>query len=213
MTRIKFAVTRQLMLGSLALLPFLAACDETGTDADRAIVSIQMTDALADAIQTADVWVSKVYLQGGPGNSADTADASTGGRVYLFNNPSSPFHVDLLTLSKGVVANLTDSVDVEAGSYKQLRIVVDSAKVTLKSGFKFEDGTTTKIVKIPSGSSSGIKVQLSGDLAPAAGDTTSVLIDFDVESSFTMQPSGQGPNTFRNPSMSPVIREKSRKQS
>jgi hypothetical protein len=211
MTREMSSITRKLMLGSLALLPFLAACDETGTDTERAIIAVQITDALADAVQTADVWVSKVYLQGGPGNSADTADASTGGRVYLFNNPSAPFHVDLLTLSKGVVANLTDSVDVDPGNYKQLRIVVDSAKITLKAPNKFQDGTTTKIVKIPSGSSSGVKVKLDNDLIPAAGDTTSILVDFEVESSFNMPL--VGPNTYGNPSMSPVIKEKSRKQS
>jgi hypothetical protein len=211
MTRQTFSVSRKLMLGAIALLPFLAACDDTGTDADRAIIAVQMTDALSDVVQTAEVWVSKVYLQGGPRSPTDTTDASTGGRVYLFNNPTTPFKVDLLTLSKGVVANLTDSVDVEPGKYKQLRIVVDSAKITLKAPNKFQDGTTTKIVKIPSGSSSGVKVQLNGDLAPAAGDTTSVLIDFDVETSFTMPL--VAPNTYGNPSMSPVIKEKSRKQS
>ena len=205
------SIQRKLVLGAVALMPFMAACSDDG-DADRAIVAVELTDALADFIQTAEVWVSKVYLQGGPRNAADTTDTNAGGRVYLFDNPSSPFKVDLLTLSRGAVAQLVDSVGVEPGNYKQLRIVVDSAKITLKSPFKFEDGTTTKIVKIPSGSSSGVKVQLSSDLAPTPGDTTSVLVDFDVESSFSLPPAGPA-NTFRNPSMSPVIKEKSRKQS
>ena len=204
------SVSRKLVLGVLALLPLVAACDDSGTDADGAIVAIQMTDALADVVQSADVWISKVYLQGGPGHAADPADASTGGRLYLFNDPAHAFHVDLLTLSNGVVANLTDSVSVDPGSYKQLRIVVDSAKVTLKAPFKFEDGTTTKIVKIPSGSSSGVKVKLNSDLVAAEGDTTVVLADFDVEQSFKML-AGGAPNTFKTPSLDPVIKEKSRK--
>jgi hypothetical protein len=210
MSREKNSIHRKFLLGALALLPLVAACDETGSDQDNAVVSIQITDALADIVQTADVWVSKVYLQGGPRNSADTADTNAGGRVYLFNNAAAPFHVDLLTLSRGVVASLTDSVTVEPGNYKQLRIVVDSAKVTLKAPNKFEDGTTTKIVKIPSGSSSGVKVQLSRDIATTAGDTTDVLVDFEVESSFSMPQ--VGPNTYRTPSFGPVIKEKSRKQ-
>ena len=205
------SLTRKFFLGTLVVLLPLAACDEEG-DSDRAIVAVQITDALADFIQTADVWVSRVYLQGGPRNAADTTDTNANGRVYLFNNPSAPFKVDLLTLSRGVVANLTDSVAVEPGSYKQLRIVVDSAKITLKSPYKFEDGSTSKIVKIPSGSSSGVKVFLNSDLPAEAGDTTSILVDFDVESSFSM-PAASAPNTFRNPTMSPVIREKSRKKS
>jgi hypothetical protein len=215
MTRENFSVTRKAVRASLALLPLLAACESIVTDApadaDHAVVAIQLTDANADAIQTADVWVSKVYLQGGPGSRNDTADASTGGRVYLFNDPSKAFHVDLLTLRNGIVANLTDSVRIEAGAYRQLRIVVDSVKLALKAGFRFEDGATTKTVKTPSGSTSGVKVQLSKDIETAGGDTLLVLADFDVEASINLPNSPNAPNTFRNPSMSPVIKERSRR--
>jgi hypothetical protein len=205
-----FAAPRTLLLGLLALVPLVGACDDSTASENDAMVQIQMTDAAADYIQTAEVWVSKVYLQGGPGHAADTTDTETKGRVYLFNDAAHPFHVDLLTLSSGAVKTLTDSVAVPAGNYKQLRIVVDSAKVTLKAGFKFEDGTSTKTLKIPSGSSSGIKVQLPKDLGSETGSLTVLLVDFDVDQSLKIQLSSQAANTLKSMSLEPVIKEKSR---
>lgn len=210
MNREFFAAPRTLLLGLLALVPLVGACEDSTSAENDAMVQIQLTDAAADYIQTANVWISKVYLQGGPGHAADTTDAETKGRVYLFNDAARPFQVDLLTLSRGVVKNLTDSVAVPAGSYKQLRIVVDSAKVTLKAGFKFEDGTTTKTLKIPSGSSSGIKVQLPKDLGSEAGSLTVLLADFDADQSLKIQLSSQAANTLKSISLEPVIKEKSR---
>ena len=137
----KFSIARNVLLASLALT--LAACSDSTDSSNSARVQIQLTDATKDYLATAEVWVSHVYLQGGPGHSADTTDASTSGRTDLFNKPTAPFHVDLLTLSAGTVKSLTDSVSVPAGSYSQLRIVVDSSKVTLKAPWKFTDGTAT----------------------------------------------------------------------
>lgn len=209
MNRELFSPSRILLLGLLALLPLVGACED-GTSADNARVHIQMTDAPSDMIQSAEIWVSRVYLQGGPGHAADTADASTGGRVDLFNNPARPFRVDLLLLRAGLVANLTDSVSVPAGDYKQLRIVVDSAKVTLKAGFKFEDGTTTMSLKIPSGSSSGVKVHLSSAVAAAEGSVLTLLVDVDVNDNFVIQASPNSPTSIRSITFKPVIKEKSR---
>ncbi len=171
------------------------------------MVQVQITDAPSDFIQSAEIWVSRVYLQGGPGNATDTTDASTSGRVDLFNSTSAPFRVDLMALRAGLVANLTDSVAIESGDYRQLRIVVDSAKVTLKAGFTFVGGGVTSTLRIPSGSTSGIKVQLANSVESDEGEVNTILVDFDVNDSFVVQ--GAGP-AFQGVTFKPVIKEKSR---
>ncbi len=110
-------------VGSLALAGVLlvagACSDATGPQLSR--VRVELTDAPSEIIAQADVWISQVYLQGG-GAEADGG----GGRVVLFEDSDEPLHFDLLTLRDGVTADLTGLVDVDAGTYQGLRLVVDS---------------------------------------------------------------------------------------
>jgi hypothetical protein len=205
-----FAPSRKSVLIALALLP-LAACSDGSGSSEDARVQVKVTDAPSDYLASAEVWVSRVYLQGGPGHQADTTDTS-GGTKDLFNDKDHPFHVDLLTLRSGIVANLTQPVTVDVGGYKMLRIVVDSAKVTLKQGFTFEGGGQTMSLKIPSGSSSGVKVFLNSDITLAAGDSTTVLVDFDVDQNFVVQGSLNSATGVKGILFTPVIKEKTRTQ-
>ena len=208
MKREMFAAPRITVLCALSFPLLAAACGDNGTDAaDQAKMQVQITDAPSDFIQTTDIWVSRVYLQGGPGHEADTTDTGTSGRVDLFNNPTAPFKADLMALRNGLTANLTPATTIDAGSYKQLRIVVDSAKVTLKSGYQFENGTTTSVLKIPSGSSSGVKVVLNSTLTADAGTTGVLLVDLDVNQNFVLQTSGNSAAVFRTPVFTPLIKE------
>lgn len=194
-----FSARRNLVL-ALAVLPLAAGCDDVLGNDDDARVQIELTDAPADYIESAEVWISRVYLQGSEG--ADSL--AQGGRVDLFNDPTTPFHVDLLLLQDGTVAELTDAVDVPAGSYQGLRIVVDSALVTLAEGYEFEDGTTTAVLKIPSGV---VKVQLDGDIAAEEGATTILLVDFDVNQNFVIQGNPDSPAGIQGILFTPVLRE------
>ena len=105
----------------------------------------------------------------------------------LFNEPENPQHYDLLTLQDGVTADLTGAVDVDVGLYGSLRLVVDRALVTLVEGVSFEDETNSATLFVPSGSSSGIKVLLTGDLEAVEGETTTLTVDFDVDQNFVIQ--------------------------
>ena len=165
------------------------ACDSTGPE-DDARVQIQLTDAPADQIESAQVWISRVYLQGG-GEEDGEADAP--GRVDLFNDPENPQEYDLLDLQNGIVADLTDPIDVPAGAYGQLRLVVDSAHITLVDGLTFADGEPDRVLFVPSGSQSGIKVDLLEPIAAAAGSLTIVLVDFDVNENFVFQGPEEAP--------------------
>ena len=161
------------------------ACDSTGPEVDGQ-VQILLTDAPADHIESADVWISRVYLQGG-GDESEEEESEGGGRVDLFNDPENPQQYDLLDLQNGVVANLTGPVDVESGSYGQLRLVVDSARITLAEGFTFANGDSERTLFVPSGSQSGIKVDLLEPVEATADALTVVLVDFDVEENFVFQ--------------------------
>lgn len=177
----------------------LSACDDDGVEpVGDAQVQILLTDAPSDYIASADVWISRVYLQPDDTDDADDDGVDDGedpdvpGRVDLFNDPDNPKQFDLLTLRDGIVAELTDPVTVEAGEYGQLRLVVDSAIVTLADGFTFPDGSQTDLLFVPSGQQNGIKVQLSGDIDADGGELVTLLVDFDVDRNFKVQ---GNPNT------------------
>ncbi len=76
MKRETFARWRTFVLGALALLA-LVGCDSV-TSEDGARVAIQLTDAPSDLIESAEVWISRVYLQGGPhDDDQDDEDGDT----------------------------------------------------------------------------------------------------------------------------------------
>jgi hypothetical protein len=166
------------------------------------MIEIRLTDAPADVIESAEVWISRVYLQGG----TDSTDA----RIDLFNDSEDPQSFDLLELQDGLFASLTDTVDVPAGNYAQLRIVVDSARITLVEGLTFTDGSTSKLLMMPSASTSGIKVQLAEPIDADAEELTIVLVDFDVAENFVIQGNPNSPAGIHGILFTPVLHEKNR---
>jgi hypothetical protein len=137
-------------------------------------VRLLLTDAPAPEIESAVVWISRAYLV--PGD-----DAEDGQFVTLTDEPQ---EYDLLELQNGVTALLGEA-DVPSGPYAQLRLVVDSARLTLAAGTTFQDGSGTRMLKVPSGHETGIKVVFPGGLELA--DDVDLVVDFDVEQNFVFQ--------------------------
>ena len=180
-----------------------SACSDTaGVPTPTSMVQILLTDAPSTMIASAEVWISHIYLQGGMGEP----DEDGGGRVDLFNDPESPLHYDLLKLQDGLTADLTGFVEIEAGLYQGLRLVVDHAQVTLTDGLLFLDDTDTAVLKVPSGSESGIKVKLADVINAVEGESTTITVDFDVDRNFVIQ-GGQGPSPIRDVLFTPVLLE------
>ena len=199
---------------ALTALVAAAACDSS-TGPETAHIKVLLTDAPSTELDSALVWISRIYLQGGGGLEPDTIDAdslSSSGRVDLFNRPGSPLVFNLLKLRNGVTADLTAEQEVDAGLYQGLRLVVDSARVFLANGATFEGGSTWGTLKIPSGYTSGIKVKLN-DVLRAEGDRLLTLtVDFDVDNNFKIirnVPAG----TVKQVLFTPVLREKARSDS
>lgn len=172
---------KNLRLAAVALTA-LVACTDIGPQFTR--VNLYLTDAPSDQIASAEVWISSAYLM--PGK---------------FTITSTPQQFDLLTLQNGVTA-LLGSADIPAGDYAELRLVVDSARVTLVDGVTFEDGSTSASLKVPSGEQSGIKVHFSGrlHLDPAEVD---IVVDVPVADNFVLQGTDASP---RRVSFTPSLR-------
>jgi uncharacterized protein DUF4382 len=163
----------------LTLAAGLAGC-EAGAGPQMSHLFVRLTDAPAPALASAQVWISTVYLVGGDGTS----------RFTITSGPSTEY--DLLNLQGGVTALLGD-LTIPAGDYAQLRLIVDSARVTLAGGVLFSDGTDSRDLKVPSGPQTGIKVEFGGPVHIAPGQT-SLVVDFDVARSFVFLGPSDSPN-------------------
>ena len=164
-------MTRKLAACASALI-LCAGCDSAteGSGSGSGQLVVQLTDAPIDNLQSATIWVSRVYLFG-------NGDSS---RHYVVM--STPQQYDLLTLTNGVTVAL-GTVTIPTGQYNQMRFLVDSARVTLKPGMTFSDGSSSKLMKTPSAQQSGIKVNFSGPVNVTVGQTI-LVVDFDVSRNF-----------------------------
>ena len=204
--------------GALCLslgLTALGACDDDATGPEgMGAIQILLTDAPADMLDSAHVWISQVYLVGG-GESAepDTAEVEgeepVTGRVDLFNDSANPLVFDLLQLRDGVTADLTGLISVDPTAYRGLRFVIDSARVTLAEGLSFESGGRQEVLTIPSGSTSGIKVKIADVLEVSEDETLTVVVDLDVDENFVIQ-TNQQTGAVRSVRFKPVLRESKR---
>ncbi|MCZ6756482.1 MAG: DUF4382 domain-containing protein [Gemmatimonadetes bacterium] len=156
-----------------------------GAGPATATFRVLLTDAPSDQLDSAVIYISQVYLQGDSGRTIVSDSAMS---------------FDLLVLANGVTAELADSV-IPTGEYQQLRLIVDSARAVLKAPLTFRDGSTTASMKVPSGSTSGLKVKFGGPIVVDSGEVV-VVIDFDVSRSFVFQGPPWAPKSV---SLKPVI--------
>lgn len=182
----------------LALAGAAACGDTTSSSTGTAHLRIQLTDAPRVEFDSAVVYISTITLLPVEGDPVVVTDE--GGRF------------DLLDLQNGVTAELGD-VDIEPGDYRELRLVVDSAYVGLTPPYEFEDGTTERSLKVPSGSSSGIKVKLrstdADSLVPYVSITpgeTILVVEFDVYQNFKIQGNPNTPAGLKGVLFTPVLR-------
>jgi hypothetical protein len=171
-------------LAALTGLLALTSCD-SATNTRMGTVRLYLTDAPAD-VAAATVWISRAELMPGHVLISDFGGVSTD-----FN---------LLALQNGVTALLGEAL-IDVGDYDQLRLIVDSARVTLQAPLTFEDGSTEQSLSVPSGMQTGIKVNFAGPVHVEPGVTV-LVADFDVDRSFVFQGPPGGPKSV---SFKPVI--------
>jgi hypothetical protein len=193
-------------LAALTALPVLfavGACTDTtdGLDPEAARVTVLLTDAPANVFESAVVEIGAVELVLGDGE----------GPVQVTDYAG---EFDLLDLQNGVTAAL-GTLEIEPGFYRQLRLHVLDAEVTLHDTLYFRDGEQTKKLKIPSGAQSGIKINLGygsgdGDSVESGIDIvpgeTIIVVDFDVSQNFRLQGSLKGAGGFHGVIFTPMLR-------
>lgn len=183
----------------------LAGCDGGGQasfDGQMGTIQVSLTDAPADYIGSAEVVISEAYV----------VSAVNEERHHLLLPEDGPRTFDLMEL-RGGLEEFLGEVSVPEDVYSQLRLVVDSATVTLIDGETFGDGSRTRDLFVPSGAQSGIKVALDEPIEAEEGQVTLVVVDFDVNESFVLQGNPETPAGIKDVLFTPVLKEKRREQS
>ena len=185
------ARSRSMFLPVLAGALFLGACESSSGSLEpgEATLTVQLTDAPGD-LKQAHVKVSRIILQG-----TQTGDSTAARQEFTVTSPE---WINLLSLAGGKLQNLVSGAAVQPGTYTQLRLVVDGAyvvtsdnKVYATSGAALPAGvTSTGELKCPGCAQSGFKVVFPGGITVA--DSTSLLIDFDVNQSFGHEAGNSG---------------------
>lgn len=200
-----FAGTKTRLAVAATLLAFgTAACDDEDDNGvapeDQVSVQVLLTDAPVDYLASASIDIGAVEL----------IPAGDGDPVVLAEDATADF-VNLLDLAGTATEQLAEA-DVDAGDYSQLRMLVDSARVTLAEGLTFDDGTNERALMVPSGAETGIKLNLDpADGDPGQGpltidEETILVLDFDVSQSFVLQGNPETPAGITGVLFTPTIR-------
>jgi hypothetical protein len=165
------------LMTALLLCGSLAAC---GTDSGSSnqsgntVVSgsgpslaLRVTDAPIDNAVSVVLSFTEVRLRNTNGNWT----------THTFNTPKS---IDMLQLQGTNTADLFVDKLVDVGDYDEIRLLVDGAPMA-----NYIDlGTSIVELKIPSGSSSGLKIK--GDFSVLENRPTSLVMDLDLRQSITV---------------------------
>jgi len=195
---------------SAALLASVVACSDS-TDVGTGTVGVRLTNASvaasvaavaafegeaplpAEMVKSVDIWVLRVDAKRQEATDAEAAEdteesESLANGWVTVAEPDALF--DLTKLADGTNTLLGDA-EVAAGSYKSFRLVIDPAK----SSLTLNDEANTVIggesitgLKFPSAAKTGVKINLAGGpLQVVDGETSTLVVQFDVSKSFVMR--------------------------
>jgi hypothetical protein len=160
--------TARASLIPLALL--LGACSgDASNDSTSGKLSLAVTDAPVDSASQVVVEFSGVRVQSADENWTDF-------------NFAAPRQIDLLNLAGGGSEILLDDVELAAGRYQAIRLLVNAEDDgVMDSYITLEAGGEQFELDIPSGSESGLKLNHSFTIA--AGGMSAFTVDFDLRKS------------------------------
>lgn len=162
------------------------------TAASNGHVLVKLTDAPfpTDSVDSVIVFVKRIDIRmtaadSAAADSAIAADSATTHGWLTVAEPDTTYN--LLDLQNGTSVTLGQA-SVAAAHYSAIRMVIDPSRsrVVLKNGTVLT-GISDPGVKFPSGSTSGLKVTVNDGVDVAAGDTTTVVLDFNLSESFVMR--------------------------
>lgn len=171
MNRLSFIIT----VVAAFTLTLMSCSKEEGPIAEgRGRVNIHMTDAPfpIGMVSSTEVIIDKVEIR----QYLET-DSSEDKSAFIILSEGE-MKIDLLSLTNGITEQIA-SADLPAGRYDLVRLHVTGATITLKDGTAFD-------LKIPSGSASGLKIKIEPAIELDEGETSDVLLDFDLSKSFVV---------------------------
>jgi len=185
------------LAGILILSTSCTQNDSEGIGGGKGNLTVLLTDAPfpSSLVDETIVTIDKIEIRS---TTAATATTTTADSQYtvLYEGEGKPFN--LLDLQNGVTEELAN-VDLEAGSYDLIRMHVVKAEVVLKDGTSYD-------LKIPSGSTSGIKITITPELLIESGVESTILLDFDVSKSFIVQGNPKTPAGVKGFLFKPTLR-------
>ena len=164
--------------------------DTFTTPKTKSKLNVYLTDAPfpVELVSQTIVNIDKIEIRK---QGSDSTDA---GFIVISEEP---IEIDLLSLSNGLTEQLA-SVELDSGSYDMIRMHVTDSKVILKDNTEFD-------LKIPSGSSSGLKIKIDPSIEVSSGQNIDVLLDFDVSKSFVAKGNWKG-GKINGFNFKPVVR-------
>lgn len=179
---------------SLAVAVAAALVSGCGSDSEQSgKLTVRITDAPVDMAQHVYVQFSGIEIHGGGNNHhtlyfcQDPADATKTVVRTTECAVAKPKQLDLMALTGGENALLLDGIELSAGKYSWIRLLVDTdadedSYIVLDAGGEHE-------LTIPSGSETGLK--LNRGFTVAAGGASDFTIDFDLRKSVHETGSGE----------------------
>jgi len=145
-----------------------------------------------DMIESATVTVVKVDIRDADLALTDTVNPF----VVLMEDTVLTYN--LVELRNGVTAKMIEA-DIPSGDYDLIRLYITEASLAVKEGGNY-------IMKIPSGSQTGVKVFIKPSI-PVSGKTiTELLLDFSLEQSFVLKGNDKTAAGIKGFNFKPVIR-------
>ena len=189
MNKLKFLIT-----GLTLSFLFIIGCNtnDSNIPPNKARINIQLTDSPfpVQLISSTIVTIDKVEIR----KIMESDTSQTESEFIVLNDEE--MNINLLELTNGIT-QLIATTDLDPGYYDMIRLHVIDASVELNDGTVFD-------LKVPSGSTSGIKIKIKPAIQLTEGQTSDVLLDFDVNRSFVVKGKiGKHINGFN---FKPVIR-------
>jgi hypothetical protein len=160
-------------------------------------MKLSVTDAPVDSAEA--VWVQFRAVEFKPEGGAPVMQ-----ELKDAQGVAAPRRINLLPLQDGRTSVLLDGVQLPAGNYEWLRLLVDN-EANVRDSYIVINGNECEL-RIPSGDESGLKL-VRGFTLPAGG-SLALTADFDLRKSIRQPPGqqGTGVNCTQAYLMKPVLR-------
>lgn len=173
-------------------------------EANVTITEVQLVPASAEEDGGEDTQEQDEEESTGEAGSDEGSDAdktSDSGIITLkttWEGDRDEISFNLLELRNGITAELVSDVEIPTGTYSQIRLIVAEEAALV------DTNETTYNLKVPSGTETGVKIQLDS-LEITDGSVTTTVLDFNLEDSFVARGNINSPADLQGIIFKPVV--------